>query len=376
MYTQCPECDTIFRVTATVLRAAQGQVRCGVCDATFDAVRYLMDEIDSGVNAASASQIILEPDPPAPPTPTHAEPPPSPAPYLPSTALPLVAFDVTEAANEWWATPVTTDLPEYLFAPSADLETFDLTDTDLTLSSAPADRSQPDDYGIADIPLSAETPEIEAGNLGLIVGDEPISACDETSEVQSVLDESDRQIHPPQQRSRRRHRAASITMAAVLALLLVGQWIDHERGRLATIPALASGLTAIYSWTGRSIEPAWELSAYDLRDWHAETESSSETVHLRARILNRGDRTQPWPLLRVTFEDRYGGTVARRDFLPTEYLPDHPVTPGAFAPGTVAEADLILSDPGHSVAGFELDTCLPKGATIGCGSDTKGTRAE
>ena len=33
VYTQCPECGTVFRVTAAVLRAAQAQVRCGVCDA-------------------------------------------------------------------------------------------------------------------------------------------------------------------------------------------------------------------------------------------------------------------------------------------------------------------------------------------------------
>jgi predicted Zn finger-like uncharacterized protein len=376
MYTQCPECDTIFRVTAAVLRAAQGQVRCGVCDATFDAVRFLMDEIDSGVNAASASQIILNSDPPPPPSPAHPEPPASPAPYLPNTALPLVSFDVTEAANEWWATPVTTDLPEYLLAPSADLEVFGPTDTDLTLSPAPADRSKPDDYGIADIPLSAAPPETGSANLGLAIDDEPISAHDETSEVRLELDDSDRQIHHSQQRPQRASRIASITTAALLALLLAGQWIDHERGRLATVPALASGLTKIYHWIGRSLEPTWDLSAYDLRDWHAETESSSATVHLRARILNRGDRTQPWPLLRVTFEDRYGGTVAQRDFLPVEYLSGHPGTLSAFAPGTVAEADLILSDPGHNVAGFELDTCLPKGTAIGCGSDTKGTRAE
>jgi predicted Zn finger-like uncharacterized protein len=47
VYTQCPECGTVFRVTATVLRAARGQVRCGVCDATFDALQYLMEEFEA-----------------------------------------------------------------------------------------------------------------------------------------------------------------------------------------------------------------------------------------------------------------------------------------------------------------------------------------
>jgi predicted Zn finger-like uncharacterized protein len=47
VFTQCPDCGTVFRVTATVLRAARGQVRCGVCDATFDALQYLTEEVDA-----------------------------------------------------------------------------------------------------------------------------------------------------------------------------------------------------------------------------------------------------------------------------------------------------------------------------------------
>ncbi len=43
MYTQCPECGTVFKVTPDVLRAARGVVRCGVCDATFNAVQSLSD---------------------------------------------------------------------------------------------------------------------------------------------------------------------------------------------------------------------------------------------------------------------------------------------------------------------------------------------
>jgi predicted Zn finger-like uncharacterized protein len=54
VFTQCPDCGTVFRVTATVLRAARGQVRCGVCDATFDALQYLTEEIDAEGGEADA----------------------------------------------------------------------------------------------------------------------------------------------------------------------------------------------------------------------------------------------------------------------------------------------------------------------------------
>lgn len=43
MYTQCPDCQTRFRVTAAVLRAAHGTVRCGRCGSAFDALERLSD---------------------------------------------------------------------------------------------------------------------------------------------------------------------------------------------------------------------------------------------------------------------------------------------------------------------------------------------
>jgi predicted Zn finger-like uncharacterized protein len=41
MYTQCSHCKAIFRVTMKELTAAQGLLRCGECDAVFDAMKSL-----------------------------------------------------------------------------------------------------------------------------------------------------------------------------------------------------------------------------------------------------------------------------------------------------------------------------------------------
>lgn len=38
MHTQCPHCDTRFRVTQTQVEAAEGFVRCGVCKQVFNAL--------------------------------------------------------------------------------------------------------------------------------------------------------------------------------------------------------------------------------------------------------------------------------------------------------------------------------------------------
>jgi len=41
--TRCPECQTTFRISSTALHQAAGQVRCGRCDAVFDAFESLSD---------------------------------------------------------------------------------------------------------------------------------------------------------------------------------------------------------------------------------------------------------------------------------------------------------------------------------------------
>ena len=51
MQTQCPQCETQFRLTDAQLQAAGGLVRCGVCDAVFNALETLPDKI--GLNSES-----------------------------------------------------------------------------------------------------------------------------------------------------------------------------------------------------------------------------------------------------------------------------------------------------------------------------------
>ena len=45
MYTQCPDCEIAFRVTAEVLKQAAGKVRCGNCGSAFNALAYLSEEM-------------------------------------------------------------------------------------------------------------------------------------------------------------------------------------------------------------------------------------------------------------------------------------------------------------------------------------------
>src|SRR5258707_11715353 len=44
VFTQCSKCETVFRLSAEVLRAAGGQVRCGKCGEVFNALAHLAED--------------------------------------------------------------------------------------------------------------------------------------------------------------------------------------------------------------------------------------------------------------------------------------------------------------------------------------------
>jgi len=55
VYTQCPECQTAFRVTVKVLQKANGRVRCGGCEHAFSALDYLSDGVPGTASNSSSS---------------------------------------------------------------------------------------------------------------------------------------------------------------------------------------------------------------------------------------------------------------------------------------------------------------------------------
>jgi len=55
LYTQCPQCHTIFAVTPEQLGARQGLVRCGKCGTVFRGDEYRFDTLPRPVEAGAAS---------------------------------------------------------------------------------------------------------------------------------------------------------------------------------------------------------------------------------------------------------------------------------------------------------------------------------
>lgn len=58
MLTRCPGCQTTFRVTTEQLKARQGRVRCGQCQAIFNALETLVEEAPPSVPPANDAIVI------------------------------------------------------------------------------------------------------------------------------------------------------------------------------------------------------------------------------------------------------------------------------------------------------------------------------
>ena len=159
--------------------------------------------------------------------------------------------------------------------------------------------------------------------------------------------------------------------AALAAVLLLAQIVNHDRDELAANPRFTRPLTSLYGLLGVKLFPRWDLRAYDVRQLGASAGATGTgVITVRASIKNAAPLPQPLPLLRVTLQDRFGNRIAARDVQPQGYLPGV-IPPSSFlSAGQRIDAEMGFADPGADAVGFEIDACLPaRGGGIACAND-------
>jgi hypothetical protein len=131
-----------------------------------------------------------------------------------------------------------------------------------------------------------------------------------------------------------------------------------------------------YGALGLPLTPPVDLSAFELRQLGAASDGlQAGRIKLRASIVNHADFAQPYPLLRLSLQDRFGSTIGTRDLEPAEYLPGG-VAPasGLLGPAQRADAEVVFVDPGRDAVGFELDLCLREGGSVRCSASDKASK--
>ncbi|MFI4891008.1 MAG: DUF3426 domain-containing protein [Steroidobacterales bacterium] len=356
MFTQCPQCETVFRLSADVLGAAGGQVRCGRCGEVFDSLQRLAEEPrmfaigESTLELEARAEHILESSEEAPNP--QAEAPVEPLEEVPGEFASLEILEV-QTEDRWQQVPDLDardpDAPAPEFAEQVDrsLE-FSLTPTELDriFIEANPDEPLPEDAGEAEGPAQAESVVAEDPHATAV---EPQSG--QPPDVAQIL------LAPATSRAYRRQRLLWIVAGILLGLLLAAQVVHRNREWLASREPLGAALRALYAGLGSPLPVPASLSGYQLRQWGASGDTTaSGALRVRASILNTTAQLQPFPLLRVTLADRFGAHIGSRDFEPAEYL-GKPVT-RLLGPGERADATVEIQDPGESAEGFELDVCL------------------
>ncbi|MFT3752565.1 MAG: DUF3426 domain-containing protein [Paludibacter sp.] len=388
MLTQCPGCQTVFRVTSTILRAAHGQVRCGRCNLQFDAIAQLLDSEDDTSTEASLpaeqataafdkdalshelpheelthEEIVLEGNrieisgvyrhlDATQPDGDEAD----------HTRTVIEEFNVD---SETWENPfasqestpgntATTDgEPDAeLLDVEEELSAGELADALASLEgAAPADTSAP-----PPAPSDELSPPSQA--------EPPITAITAQRSPPADVDEA----FMPRRESRRQW--PWIAAGSVLSLLLIGQTLHHYRQALARHPSFGPHLSQLYQAIGQPLTPQWQLAAYSIKQWGIVSDpQESGTLRVRASVTNGAAFAQPYPLLRLSLEDRFGSQVGQRDFKPEEYLDTPALATRLLNAGAAANIDLAILDPGQEAVGFQFDTCLTLPQGLQCSHD-------
>jgi predicted Zn finger-like uncharacterized protein len=406
VFTQCPECQTTFRVTAAMLRAAQGRVRCGRCSQVFNALESLI-ESEEPVDEAPANG-----DVPVGPTEFESE-------DIPESALEFTADDLSkvfvvqtppapkpEASDDETAEHEVLDIeletPEPPEVITLEGDSVILGETDPSVSdeyfldeeNEAGDTDVAPAHNVAPAQPAAPTAHTKVRSIDIADDEvrreiEAAFAADPATRAEFTLpsgkrleigkgttattQESDAgdALEAAAERRRRVTRGWSIASGA-LALLLVLQLVHHNRQSLVRNGAIGGLIASIYAGFGSELSPKWNVNAYELRQFGAAADGhAGGTLRVRASLMNGAAHAQPYPLLRLTLQDRFGGQVGLRDLEPREYLRSVPDRNALIGAGQRVDADIAIVDPGKDAVGFEIDVCLRASPTrITCAGDT------
>ena len=390
MYTQCPDCATVFRVTADALRSAQGKVRCGVCSTCFNALENLSEEPFRTVPQPEAV--------PAPEDTITVEEMPGTEDIELSTVAEAIASP--EAATEEQSFEFDGDAADLdrLFVEMPATELQHKAATARTGEYPPALTIDPgvvaaslsvnDDSDAKMLPRNDDRfdADLEATD------EHPILVLDESDEViEPNPFETPRILIPDEMRKGLAEQAAASTVNApdfdepvaedsrrrwpwaigilFLVLALGAQLVHGQRKELVQQPTIGPLLAQAYTLLGMPITEQTDLASYELRTWGATTDATQPgRLLLRASIVNRAGYAQPYPLLRLALQDRFGTTVGLRDIEPADYLPGTG-TGSLLEPGQRADAEIRIVDPGKDAVGFEMDVCLPMSGAVRCANE-------
>ncbi|NWE17668.1 DUF3426 domain-containing protein [Pseudomonas sp. P7548] len=416
--TQCPHCQTRFRVSHAQLSVARGVVRCGSCLQVFNAVRQLLEqragtstpETPKPVDAAPVPEIAPEPAPQAPRAisqkqwtaeeldldnldldeelaklerreiqhtlPVGADRR-QPGADRRQKEEPLSASrDSVKAEEEKWAASLFSEPPEERAAPPA-------LEPEPAKAPAAKQRTEPS--------MSLHIDDLDdEPTLRSTVDDEDIDPP--FSPIAHDEDDADPEEHPQPRRKQRARSPASahddvlqdleddplhlyaqkrpsgwgrrliwLLLVLIAAGGLAGQYIAYQFDDLARQDAYRPWFQELCPKVGCTVPSRVDIAHIKSSNLVVRSHPDfAGALVVDAIIYNRATFSQPFPLLELRFADLNGNLIASRRFKPAEYLNGELAGVSEMPSQTPIHISLDILDPGNKAVNYSLSFHSPE----------------
>ncbi len=371
--TQCPNCQTRFKVNDAQLSAANGLVRCGRCTHVFKAPDHFVSPEPAPAPAPLPPSAPVETPPPAPALQHDAAPAADPADDF---ELEMPDFDPGAAQDAAEESPLTTPQEEPA-APSANSEAEEF---QRALAEALSHRPAASRATIEPLtpPEDAPLPEVFGNNRRKRDEDSadapatepaaPVFALDEPPAPPAAKPRSahhygdlglDEEAREEEVAPRRRHPALNILMGVLgmLGVLLVaGQLVYFNRTRIAAeVPEMRPTLESLCKAAGCAVP--WPTDVSQIRtEWSelAFVPDHPNLIQLSATLKNHASFAQTYPMLELSLKDADDQVLIRKVFTPKEYLKADDLKLQHFNPNSEVKITMRLDAGKVRAMGYSL----------------------
>ena len=406
--TQCPHCQTRFRVSHGQLNVARGVVRCGSCLQVFNAVRQLMEQ-RAASNAAPEPElpVATEPEPPRAISQKQWT-----AEELDldnldldeelaklerreiQHALPVGAErrqhgtdrrqkeealsasrDTVKTEEQTWATSLFSeppeeraqaveDAPDPILAPatkqrtepSMSFHTDDL-DDEPPLHTAPKD----DDIDPPFTQLTQASEEAEPEEHPLPRRKRPRAETSAHDDLLQDLEDDPLHLYAQKRPSSLGRRLIWMLLVLIAAAGLVAQYIAYQFDDLARQDAYRPWFQQLCPTLGCTVPSRVDIAHIKSSNLVVRSHPDfAGALVVDAIIYNRATFSQPFPLLELRFADLNGGLIASRRFKPAEYLSGELAGVSEMPSQTPIHISLDILDPGHKAVNYSLSFHSPE----------------
>ena len=402
--TQCPHCQTSFRVNHAQLSVARGVVRCGSCLQVFNAAKQLLEQAGKEP-VAPVVPAVVEAPPPAEPRAISQK-------QWTAAELDLDSLDLDEelARLEQREIQPTTEFTRHredtLSARRDNAETEEPW-SDSLFSESAADRAQTEEEDLPEpeqvpnkpsrtepsLSLEPVEPEDEATPPQLRLHDpldtpvhherlsatasdehdddlpsiEPLRKRRERSEpgvrtdVLQDLTDDPLQLDWQQRRSPWGRRLFWLLLIVLGAGALVGQYVAYHFDELARQDQYRPWFQQLCPQIGCTVPSKVDIAK--IKSSNLVVRSHPEfngALVVDAIIYNRAPFSQPFPLLELRFADLNGHLIASRRFKPGEYLSGDLEGMAEMPPQTPIHIALDILDPGAKAVNYSLSFHSPE----------------